>query len=85
MIHPSEAPKKPIINKNCFNKLSKAYSKENPNKELKYKYRTKNHTKVPAQYLTKKLKILFNKYNIEIKYNKWGDNYAKNSNPTRKN
>lgn len=59
-IHPSEAPKVPKLKKNSFKKIQKLYSTEFPNrKPLEYP---------KSQKLTKKLKEIYTKYNIEPEF-----------------
>lgn len=56
LIHPSEKPKAPKINKRDFNKIANLYLEKNPkNKPLQYPKSGK---------LTKKLQTLVEKYNI---------------------
>ena len=59
LIHPSEKPKEPKITKTCYNKLVKAVN---------------GKEKVPefpkSGKLTKKLSLLFNKYNVDVHYYK---------------
>jgi len=62
-IHPSEAPKIPILKKASYNKLSKAY-----NGRGKFPpYRTNPKGK-PAQKMTVKLQSLFDEYSIEPEF-----------------
>ena len=65
-IHPSEKPKEPILTKTSYNNLRKAILDKGSKVDLKKlpKYRDKK------QKLTKTIKELFNKYNIEITYYK---------------
>jgi len=58
-IHPTEVPKVPLLKKSCYNKLKKVY-----NSRAKFPEYPK------SKKLTKKLKLLFEKYNIEINYYK---------------
>lgn len=53
-VHPTEVKKEPQVSKKNFNKLNKLYSKET-GKVLEYP---------KSKKLTKKLKVLFEKYNI---------------------
>lgn len=53
-VHPTEVKKEPQVSKKNFNKLNKLYSKET-GKSLEYP---------KSKKLTKKLKVLFEKYNI---------------------
>ena len=60
IIHPSEAPRKPILTKRCYNKLVKVI--DGKQKIPEYKEKRGN--------LTKPLEKLFEKYQIEIEYKK---------------
>lgn len=55
-IHPSEKPLPKYVKKSCFNKLKKVCNTKLPTFKDK------------KQKLTKELKRIFNKYNIEIEY-----------------
>ncbi len=61
-IHPNEKPKRKILNKNCFNKLKKAYKLKYPRRKVLAFPKSKT--------LTKPLVKAFEKCNIEIEYNK---------------
>ncbi len=60
LLHPSEAPKKPILSKNCFKQLNKEYINTYPKrKPLEYP---------KSKHLTQHLEKMFVKFNIEIKF-----------------
>jgi len=61
-IHPTEKPNKKKLSKNCFKKLAKEYSNSKPN-NLPLVYPKSGN-------ITKGLKNLFSKFNIEIVFNK---------------
>jgi hypothetical protein len=62
LIHPSEKPPTPVLQKSSYNKLKSVY-----NGKAKFpEYRTRNNKNV--QTLTKKLKKLFDAYDIEPKF-----------------
>ena len=61
-IHPSEAPKKKILSKNCFKRLARDYINKYPKrKRLVYP---------KSKHLTKDLEKKFKMFDIEIIYNK---------------
>lgn len=61
-IHPSEKPKEPILTKSSYNELKKLVSEKDLKKLPVYK--------VKKQKLTKVLKELFEKYNLEPQFYK---------------
>lgn len=67
-IHPSEAPKKKILTKSSYNRLSKAYLQSGRSAKFPaYRY---NKKKKPVQGLTKPLEKLFIEFDIEPEFYK---------------
>lgn len=66
-IHPSEAPKKPILTKSSYNKLVKVVNGEKKIPEYRMHKTKKNK---PVQGLTKPLEKLFNQFNIKPEFYK---------------
>jgi len=67
-IHPTEKPKRQILTKSSYNKLKKAWKLDTKRKPKLPEYKTKNNKNI--QTLTKQLKKLFNRYDIEPEFYK---------------